>query len=333
MGKLDLKTIAIIVLPIATMALVYFLFFNSSNSPVEGTDKRKNNIPIPEVEKEEISNNKSDVYKEKLNRIKEEENKRRRSTVSESDFYNLVGANQGEEKEKANDIPEPLEEAEIRVIKETSPKPVIEKRVVYVEKTEKVEEPRQTTEPTQTSTRSGFGIVMGGNQTTTEKASALPESNKGFISVILEESLEIKTGTSVVFICGEAFWHQGQKINKNALLFGKAHDAGSVFEIRIDQIKNTDGKIMAASNLVVFDERYSRGLAHSGAMNKAVDDGMNEGVADITRDMTSATTRGTPGAVAINALDRTLSSMTRQKQRENSISLHKGYRVYVKQLN
>lgn len=332
--KLDIKTLAVIVLPIAAMALGYFLFFHTPES-TEAPQEITNSIPIPSQESEELSENKSEIYNHKTSREMEEENKRRRSNVSERDFYNLIRSEE--------ETPQVIETEEIpevpQVIEKEDPvqvqRPREKKDVVYVEK-----EAAKEVEPTPTKPapiKGGFGITMNTSQPQSQSIQPSPsgssESNKGFIAIILEESLEIKTGTSVVFICGQDFWHQGQKINRNALLFGKARDMGSVFEIQIEQIKNTNGQMIAATNLVVYDERYSRGLAHSGALNKAVKEGANQTTTDISRDASRATGVGSAGALAVNALDRTLSSMTRQKQRENSVSLQKGYRIYAKQID
>lgn len=334
--KLDIKTLAVIVLPIAAMALGYFLFFHTPES-TEAPQEITNSIPIPSQEREDLSEKKSEIYNSKTSREREEENKRKRSNLSERDFYNLIRSeNEAPQTEK----PE-IQESAHQLIEQTEPEPVreqqprVEKKVVYVEK-----EAAKEVEPTPTKPapiKGGFGITMNTSQPQSQSIQPSPsgssESNKGFIAIILEESLEIKTGTSVVFICGQDFWHQGQKINRNALLFGKARDMGSVFEIQIEQIKNTNGQMIAATNLVVYDERYSRGLAHSGALNKAVKEGANQTTTDISRDASRSTGVGSAGALAVNALDRTLSSMTRQKQRENSVSLQKGYRIYAKQID
>ena len=55
----------------------------------------------------------------------------------------------------------------------------------------------------------------------------------------------------------------GSVFKKNAILYGKALESGNVFDINIYQIMNTDGNVSSVTGLIVFDEKYSRGLLAS----------------------------------------------------------------------
>ena len=325
--KLDFKTVMIIVLPIVAMAAGYFLFFYSPEVISEGEAKEVQSIPIPDPEVEEVSDSKVQVYEEKKRREEEAEIEKRRSQVSESDFFDLVN----EDPE-----PEPEPEPEIEPTPEPEPEPKPKTIIRYVERKAPEPEPKPKAEPKpEAKPRSGFGIVMNSSTSFGNGSGVSGSTNKvnnSFIPLVLEETLNIKNGSSVVFIAEKEFWHNGQKVNKNALLFGKANDTGRTFEIRINQIKNTTGKMIAANNLVIFDERYSRGLAHTGSLDDAVNEGTSEGTRDLTRDMTSTATRGTVAGAALSAFDRTIGSLTKQKERENSLALRKGYRVYLKEI-
>ncbi len=339
--KIDFKTVLIIILPITAMALGYFLFFYSP----EIVEKKSQNqsIPIPASEVGELSDSKSKIYEEKLQREAEQERLRSRSQVSERDFFSMVRNENGINEKPVETEQRPATIQEPADVTNTAPSSApasapAPARVAPAQtrETERVQEAIPASNP---SPRSGFGILVSENQNTgsninQENGETEQGKIEGFIPAVLEETVEIKTGASVVFIVRQEFWHQGQKINRNALLFGKAQDVGRVFEIVIEQIKNTNGQILAANNLRVFDERYSQGLPHAGALNQAIREGTNQGTGEASRDLTRTPgSTGTVTGTALNVFDRTVNSMTRQRQRENSVSLHKGYRVYIKQID
>lgn len=333
--KIDLKTVLIIILPITAMALGYFLFFHSPE--IVEKKSQSQSIPIPASEVDELSESKSKIYQEKLQREAEQERQRSRSQVSERDFFSMVRNENGIQEKPVETEQRPATLPEPAAV--TNPAPAPAPARVAPAQTREPERVQEAITANNPAPRSGFGILVSENQNTESnvyQANGETDQGKieGFIPAVLEETVEIKTGSSVVFIVGQEFWHQGHKINRNALLFGKAQDAGRVFEIVIEQIKNTNGQILAANNLRVFDERYSQGLPHAGALNQAIREGTNQGTGEASRDLTRTPgSTGTVTGTALNVFDRTVNSMTRQRQRENSVSLHKGYRVYIKQID
>jgi hypothetical protein len=119
----------------------------------------------------------------------------------------------------------------------------------------------------------------------------------------------------------------GSVFKKNAILYGKALESGNVFDINIYQIMNTDGNVSSVTGLIVFDEKYSRGLAYEGNLNESV----REGVGQTTNETSSSISSkiGTTGVgIAANAVDNTIKAMTRKK--EATINLYKGYKVFIK---
>jgi hypothetical protein len=175
----------------------------------------------------------------------------------------------------------------------------------------------------------GFGIVVSDRSGSNEKNSYNSQvKNGGFFSAMLEEDTKIKNQSSVVFFLLENCTVDGSVFKKNSILYGKASEHGSVFDINIYQIMNTDGNITPVTGLLVFDEKYSRGLAYEGSLNESVREGMGQTTNEASSSLSSGIAAGTGVGIAANAVDNTIKAMTRKK--EASINLYKGYRVFIK---
>ena len=143
----------------------------------------------------------------------------------------------------------------------------------------------------------------------------------------MEEDTRIKNQSSVVFFLLEDLTLDGTVFKKNAILYGKAIENINVFDINIYQVMNTDGNVLSVNGLIVYDEKYSRGLPYEGNLNESV----REGASQTTNETSSAISSkiGTTGVgIAANAVDNTIKAMTRKK--EPTISLYKGYKVFIK---
>jgi hypothetical protein len=174
----------------------------------------------------------------------------------------------------------------------------------------------------------GFGIVVSDRMVSKKNSSNAQSKNGGFIPAMLEEDTKIKNQSSVVFFLLEDCTIDGSVFKKNSILYGKASEHGSVFDINIYQIMNTDGNIYSVNGLLVFDEKYSRGLAYEGNLNESVREGMGQTTSDASSSLSSAITSTTGVGIAAGAVDNTIKAMTRKK--EASINLYKGYRVFIK---
>jgi hypothetical protein len=120
---------------------------------------------------------------------------------------------------------------------------------------------------------------------------------------------------------------EGTVFKKNAILYGKALENVNVFDINIYQIMNTDGNVSSVTGLIVFDEKYSRGLSYEGNLNESVREGLGQTTNETSSSISSKI--GTTGVgIAANAVDNTIKAMTRKK--EPTINLYKGYRVFIK---
>jgi hypothetical protein len=205
--------------------------------------------------------------------------------------------------------------------------------------TRQMQEPIEAKEDVQTETKSespqkkeedtgGFGIVVSDRSGSKKNSSNSQTKNGGFIPAMLEEDTKIKNQSSVVFFLLEDCTIDGSVFKKNSILYGKASEHGGVFDINIYQILNTDGNILPVTGLLVFDEKYSRGLAYEGSLNESVREGMGQTTSEASSSLSSGIASGTGVGIAANAVDNTIKAMTRKK--EASINLYKGYRVFIK---
>jgi hypothetical protein len=248
---------------------------------------------------------------------------------------------------KANAYQEPQEKQDLSKTAnfktyQSEPLKVVEKKDVNEnERTQTVvkkQEPIKAKEDVKTEIKSeapqkkeedtgGFGIIVSNRNNNNKNASTSQAKNGGFISAMLEEDTKIKNQSSVVFFLLEDMNVNGSVFKKNAILYGKALESGNVFDINIYQIMNTDGNVSSVTGLIVFDEKYSRGLSYEGNLNESV----REGVGQTTNETSSSISSkiGTTGVgIAANAVDNTIKAMTRKK--EATINLYKGYKVFIK---
>jgi hypothetical protein len=174
----------------------------------------------------------------------------------------------------------------------------------------------------------GFGIVVSERSSGEKTLSKSQDKNGGFVSAILEEDTRIKNQSSVVFFLLEDLTIEGTVFKKNAILYGKAIENSNVFDINIYQVMNTDGKVLSVNGLIVYDEKYSRGLPYEGNFNESVKEGMNQTTSETSSSLSSGIAARTGVGIAANAVDNTVKAMTRK--REPTINLYKGYKVFIK---
>jgi hypothetical protein len=174
----------------------------------------------------------------------------------------------------------------------------------------------------------GFGIIISEGSSEKKSTSGSQAKNGGFTAAVLEEDTRIKNQSSVVFFLLEDLTLDGTVFKKNAILYGKAIENINVFDINIYQIINTDGVVSSVNSLIVFDEKYSRGLAYEGNLNESVREGVGQTTNETSSAISSGIAAGTGVGIAANAVDNTIRAMTRKK--EPIISLYKGYKVFIK---
>jgi len=223
---------------------------------------------------------------------------------------------------------EPKKVIEKKVNNESEPvKPVRQKQEPVKVKEEVLTETKSESIPKKNEDTGGFGIVVSERSGNRKNSTGSQAKNGGFTAAILEEDTRIKNQSSVVFFLLEDMTVDGTLFKKNAILYGKAIENNNVFDINIYQIMNTNGNVSSVTGLIVFDEKYSRGLSYEGNLNESV----REGVGQTTNETSSSISSkiGTTGVgIAANAVDNTIKAMTRKK--EATINLYKGYKVFIK---
>jgi len=207
-------------------------------------------------------------------------------------------------------------------------KPVTQKHDPIIAKEEKLAEIRNEAPQKKEEDTGGFGIIVSERSSGKKSASGSQAKNVGFTAAMLEEDTKIRNQSSVVFFLLEDLIIEGKVFKKNAILYGKASEYGNVFDINIYQIMNTDGVVSSENSLIVFDEKYSRGLAYEGNLNESVREGASQTTNETTSAISSGIATGTGLGIAANAVDNTIRAMTRKK--EPIISLYKGYKVFIK---
>ncbi|MHC1705798.1 MAG: conjugative transposon protein TraM [Tenuifilaceae bacterium] len=175
----------------------------------------------------------------------------------------------------------------------------------------------------------GFGIVESKKSTNT-RSNTNQGRSAGFFSAMLEEDTQVKQGSSVVFFLLEDCTFNSIQFKKNSILYGKATVDGKTFDIHIFQIMSTDNTVYSMTGLVVYDEKYSRGLTGEGTLNEAVRESANQTTDETTTTLTNTGNVAANGVgIAAKALNNTIKAITRKK--EPTINLFKGYKVFIKQ--
>ncbi len=149
-----------------------------------------------------------------------------------------------------------------------------------------------------------------------------------FYPAYLEEDTKITDKASVVFILDKDCIINGNQIYKDALLFGTVINASSRFDIYIHNIKNTDGITFGFNNVVVFNEKYGRGIVPEGTVPKALQQSADQSANNATGDLGYSTNAGVN--LAQQGLTNTVNAVT--GSRNPSISLAQGYKVFIKEV-
>jgi len=223
---------------------------------------------------------------------------------------------------------EPKKVIEKKVNNESEPvKPVRQKQEPVKVKEEVLAETKSETPAVKNEDSGGFGIVVSERSGNRKNSTGSQAKNGGFTAAMLEEDTRIKNQSSVVFFLLEDLTVDGTLFKKNAILYGKAIENNNVFDIKIYQVMNTDGNVLTVNGLIVYDEKYSRGLPYEGNLNESVKEGMSQTTNETSSSISSKI--GTTGVgIAANAVDNTIKAMTRKK--EPTINLYKGYKVFIK---
>ena len=207
-------------------------------------------------------------------------------------------------------------------------KPVTQKQEPVKAKEEIKAETKNETPIRKNEDTGGFGIIVSDRSKVGKNSSNSQAKISDFTAAILEEDTKIKNHSSVVFFLLEDLTVEGTVFKKNAILYGKAIESNNVFDVNIYQVMNTDGNVLSVSGLIVYDEKYSRGLPYEGNLNESIKEGVNQTSNETSSSVSSGIVAGTGVGIAANAVDNTIRAMTRKK--EPTVNLYKGYKVFIK---
>ncbi len=163
-----------------------------------------------------------------------------------------------------------------------------------------------------------YGSNKSGNTSKTSK--------NDFIPAYLEEDTKIVDKAAVVFILDKDCIINGNQIFKDALLFGTVVNASSRFDIYIHNIKNTDGTTYEFNNVIVFNEKYGRGIVPDGNLSKALKQSADQSANNATGDLGYSQNVG--ASLAQQGVTNTVSAIT--SSRQPSVTLAQGYKVFIK---
>jgi hypothetical protein len=292
---------------VVLIMVIYGVSVYSKKDPSSGSAAA--DFTVPDLVEKDLVKEEYNNRLKKANAYQEPEAKPDLSKTANFKTYQSEPLNVGENKSNTEDqITKP-------VIKKTEPTRAVEE--IKSEAPQKKEE-----DP------GGFGITVA-ERSSGKKSTSGPQANSGgFTAAMLEEDTKIKNQSSVVFFLLEDLTVEGTVYKKNSILYGKARENNNVFDINIYQIMNTDGIVLPVTGLIVFDEKYSRGLPYEGNLNESVREGVGQTTNETSSAVSSGIAAGTGVGIAANAVDNTIRAMTRKK--DPIISLYKGYRVFIK---
>jgi hypothetical protein len=183
---------------------------------------------------------------------------------------------------------------------------------------------QEITKPTQNYTSDGFGIYTAKKRSVTTSNDSKQQQNQ-FYPAYFEEDTKIVNSTAFVLILRSDAQIDGISFKKNSIMFGYATDAGTYFDLIITSIKNTDGNTYQVQNVHIYNEKYSKGIVHETKIDKAVKQSGDQTANNVASTVTGTTVYG---QLATQAASTTMNALT--SQRQASISISQGYRVFIK---
>lgn len=156
-------------------------------------------------------------------------------------------------------------------------------------------------------------------------------SSEGYIPAYLDEDIEITDKARPVFILNKDCIINGISLKKNAILYGNVRNSNSYFDIAIHNIKNVDGNNYEFDNVVVFNEKYTRGIVGEGRINKALKESGDQSANEASSSLGYNSSGNTGTSLTEQGINTTVNAITRS--RVPAIRLVHGYKIYVKQLS
>lgn len=335
MEAIKQKKVIFLILPaLVLLVIVFVVKFTQKEDVIEDKNKMASLIELKAGDGRDSIKNLSDVYRKSNaeEQLKFEQSKRQSLTAEQiqdmikkkNQSGNLNDVGFEETPIKSTDENKTIEVPKIRQKEEK----VERKRYSSVSTAKETQKISETKQPNPSYESGGMGIAINTNRDASEKSPEVKSVKAQYYPAYLEEEVVVKQNKSVVFVLSKDAIIDGELIKKNSTLFGKATDMGSYFDIQIDVIKDVNGNTHNV-NLIVYNEKFSRGIVHDSKLNEAAKEGGGEAMNDISSEVSSAA-----GNTGLGVASRTGSNIVRAvTRRDASISLYQGYKIYIKEVN
>jgi hypothetical protein len=292
--------------------------------------KDKNNVVPKEVklfpkDTARIYDNKMKAYND-LDKEKEQQQKVKDNAVNVDIGQLFDGSGKTNEETQKEEVKKDVEDAK-PIKKEQTHTQVsthavksVKQPVKPVKSTVQIEPEPPKTKPTSTG---GLGIYTAKKKNTTSSEAVAEQNN--FYPAYFDEDTKIKNNSPVVLILRSDATIDGISFKKNATFYGLVSDAGPYFDIQLTSCKNTDGKSYHLNDIVVYNEKYNRGIVHEGNLDKSVKESSTQSADNLTTTVSSASP--IIGA-ATQTVSNTIKNLSQKRQPE--ISIRQGYKVFIK---
>ena len=152
-------------------------------------------------------------------------------------------------------------------------KPQEKQRIVYVrEKPQNKTQKEENKENVQEKKVYGFTSVMTANNEENKNAASTKDNSakrEKFINAFLEEETKISNKTYPVFILNEDTKIAGIQFPVMSVIYTQAFSEDTYFDVFAYQIMNISNGRVYPVHLVLYNEKYGRGIKYEGNFNKA----------------------------------------------------------------
>ncbi len=323
-GNKKLLLLLAMIIP-AVVVFIFVVMGGNSSKEDYKPEVLDTEIPIPEVTEKNVESK----FQQYINE-KEEERKKEyeieESKISINDVFtgDDINSRSGKENKK-----EKIEEEPKKTVNTKRSVEVVNKKDNVKEETKE----KEVKEDVSNFSNSSMGVVSSGSRMITgneKKESGENEIKENvttddFIQVVLDETVSIKDGTIVVFVCKEDFMYKGKSIEKNSYIYCRANLSLDKCNMESIKAKKTNGEIVALSKFYIYDEKFEKGIPLDYGINESTREALDETVNEENQDIYTGNVL-VDGSIKM--LDKTISKVSRKK--EKSLTLEQGYKIYLK---
>lgn len=314
--------ILIIVAPVAVLTLGYVFFgdkFAPRNAGAANVAEDFTSIEAPVTE---TRKNRTELYRDKYE--KENADKLKRNVQSDEFFFGeeITRDSVSEPTQPETTVNEPETEQpsqpETPNTKQTKPKVIVK----YIErpntqpKTETPTQPNPEPETRNKTRRAGF---VSEKTLSTPNADTTPDevSTELNIPVVIQESIDVKSGSNIQMRTLEEVKLNGVTIPKNTLITGIVAITQERINVKVNSIKGINRTVQMKLN--AYDLDGNEGMPVEGGVNK-----------EIKKDVVASAIQETGKIVNVPILNRLPTNAGNKKINDPVIPVPKGYKLFLK---